>query len=58
MVKDDVPMNRRYEFIAGCAGGLEELVRGEIQQFGGVDIASGNGVVSWQGDLETGYRCC
>lgn len=58
MAENDAPEKRRYQFVAGCAGGLEELVRGEILEFGGAEIACGSGVVSWQGELETGYRCC
>ncbi len=54
-------MNRRmkkYEMITSCAAGLEELVEVEIKQFGGMHVACSKGMVSWQGDLESAYRCC
>jgi len=47
-----------YEQIASCAGGLEGLVEKEVEAFGGQDIVSANGVVTWRGPLESGYRCC
>ncbi len=47
-----------YEQIASCAGGLESLVEEEVLAFGGQDVVCGNGVVTWKGSLESGYRCC
>lgn len=44
--------------IASCAVGLETLVEEEVQGFGGKDIEVKTGVVTWTGELETGYRCC
>ncbi|MFW2365904.1 MAG: bifunctional 23S rRNA (guanine(2069)-N(7))-methyltransferase RlmK/23S rRNA (guanine(2445)-N(2))-methyltransferase RlmL [Desulforhopalus sp.] len=58
MVDKNSQKTGSYEFVAGCGGGLEELVQGEVLLFGGQEITCGNGVVSWQGGLETGYRCC
>ncbi len=49
---------REYNLIAGCAGGLERLVAEEISVFGGRDVHPANGVVTWRGSLESGYRCC
>ncbi|MGW8193359.1 MAG: bifunctional 23S rRNA (guanine(2069)-N(7))-methyltransferase RlmK/23S rRNA (guanine(2445)-N(2))-methyltransferase RlmL [Desulforhopalus sp.] len=51
-------MKKNYDFVAGCAGGLEELVQQEIGLFGGRQISAANGSVSWVGELHTGYRCC
>jgi 23S rRNA (guanine2445-N2)-methyltransferase / 23S rRNA (guanine2069-N7)-methyltransferase len=50
--------NKKFELIAGCASGLERLVEEEILQFGGLDVCCANGVVTWRGSLESGYRCC
>jgi len=47
-----------YEWIASCAGGMEKLVEEEIVLFGGLDVRTATGVVSWSGALESGYRCC
>ncbi len=49
---------KTYKMVAGCAGGLETLVKDEVKLFGGEDLECGNGVVSWRGRLESGYRCC
>jgi 23S rRNA (guanine2445-N2)-methyltransferase / 23S rRNA (guanine2069-N7)-methyltransferase len=49
---------KTYELIAGCASGLEKLVEEEVLLFGGKDVSCANGVVSWKGGLESGYRCC
>ena len=45
-------------FIATCGSGLESLVGDEIASFGGEEIVSTPGAVSWSGNLETGYRAC
>ena len=47
-----------YNGVATCATGVEDLVRNEIDQFGGKNIEVDKGVVSWKSDLETAYRCC
>ncbi|MBW6520993.1 MAG: bifunctional 23S rRNA (guanine(2069)-N(7))-methyltransferase RlmK/23S rRNA (guanine(2445)-N(2))-methyltransferase RlmL [Desulfoarculaceae bacterium] len=47
-----------YTLIATCAAGLEELVREEIISFGGSEIVRDRGVLTWQGDLASGYRAC
>ena len=49
---------KKYELIASCASGLERLVEEEVLQFGGLEVSSANGVVTWKGSLESGYRCC
>ena len=49
---------KEYTLIAGCAGGLEGLVANEAAGFGGQDVQPANGVVTWRGSLESGYRCC
>ncbi len=49
---------KKHEIITSCAAGLEELVESEIQQLGGISIECTRGMVSWQGDLESAYRCC
>ena len=49
---------KKYELIASCASGLEKLVEEEVLQFGGMDVNSARGVVTWKGSLESGYRCC
>lgn len=45
-------------FTAACAKGLEGLVSQEIEGFGATIIELGPGLVRWQGNLESGYRCC
>lgn len=47
-----------YSLTASCAAGLEILVSHEIKEFGGRDIKSARGLVTWQGDLESAYRTC
>jgi 23S rRNA (guanine2445-N2)-methyltransferase / 23S rRNA (guanine2069-N7)-methyltransferase len=49
---------KTYELIASCASGLETLVEEEVLLFGGEDVSCANGVVTWKGGLESGYRCC
>ncbi|MGB3224987.1 MAG: bifunctional 23S rRNA (guanine(2069)-N(7))-methyltransferase RlmK/23S rRNA (guanine(2445)-N(2))-methyltransferase RlmL [Desulforhopalus sp.] len=49
---------KTYELIASCASGLEKLVEEEVLLFGGEDVSCANGVVTWKGGLESGYRCC
>ncbi|MFT5699443.1 MAG: 23S rRNA (guanine2445-N2)-methyltransferase / 23S rRNA (guanine2069-N7)-methyltransferase [Desulforhopalus sp.] len=49
---------KMYNLVATCATGVEPLVRDEIDQFGGNNIEVGKGVVTWESDLETAYRCC
>jgi 23S rRNA (guanine2445-N2)-methyltransferase / 23S rRNA (guanine2069-N7)-methyltransferase len=44
--------------VATCAAGLESLVHDEITSFGGREIIQAKGVVTWQGDLASGYRAC
>jgi 23S rRNA (guanine2445-N2)-methyltransferase / 23S rRNA (guanine2069-N7)-methyltransferase len=43
---------------ATCAVGLEELIKGEIEGFGGRDVSCGKGVVFWRGELASAYRSC
>jgi 23S rRNA (guanine2445-N2)-methyltransferase / 23S rRNA (guanine2069-N7)-methyltransferase len=43
---------------ASCAAGLEGLIAQEVELFGGRDIALAKGVVTWRGDLASGYRAC
>jgi 23S rRNA (guanine2445-N2)-methyltransferase / 23S rRNA (guanine2069-N7)-methyltransferase len=50
--------SQQYTLIATCATGLEELVRNEIAAFGGYEISLAKGVLTWQGDLASGYRAC
>lgn len=47
-----------YTLIATCAAGLEDLVHDEIVSCGGQDIVRAKGVLTWQGDLASGYRAC
>ncbi len=47
-----------YQLTASCARGLEGLVEEEVSGFGGQEVRSAAGVVSWRGSLESGYRCC
>ena len=49
---------KMYNVVATCATGVESLVRDEIHQFGGKNIEEKKGVVTWESDLETVYRCC
>lgn len=43
---------------ATCGAGTEMLVAQEISGFGGDEIITGKGVVSWLGDLASAYRAC
>jgi len=45
-------------FAATCGAGTESLVVEEIETFGASDVVEGKGVVSWRGELESGYRAC
>lgn len=47
-----------YELVAGCAAGLEILVKEEVEIFGGHEVQFSTGVVRWRGTLESAYRCC
>jgi len=47
-----------YTLTAICAVGLEDMIRDEVQSFGGREISCGRGVVFWQGSLESAYRAC
>ncbi|MEN8199284.1 MAG: THUMP domain-containing protein, partial [Thermodesulfobacteriota bacterium] len=49
---------RTYSLTASCAAGLESLVAEEISGFGGREIESAKGLVTWQGDIESAYRSC
>ena len=49
---------QNYTLVATCAAGLESLVHEEITSFGGREIVRAKGVVTWQGDLASGYRAC
>lgn len=37
---------------------MENLVKGEINSFGGLEITTTPGAVTWTGHLETAYRAC
>ncbi len=50
--------NQIYSLTASCAAGLETLVANEIKEFGGQDIESARGLVTWRGTLEAAYRTC
>ena len=56
--EEDAGNSTHYEMVAGCAAGLENLVQGEVEVFGGQEVATGIGVVRWRGTLESAYRCC
>lgn len=45
-------------FTATCAGGLEELLAGEVPDFGGEMTEIAPGAVSFKGTIETAYRAC
>ncbi len=45
-------------FTATCGAGLESLLEQEIKDFGGQNIVTAPGAVSWHGQLESGYRAC
>ena len=49
---------KKFQLITSCARGLEGLVEEEVVRFGGQDVHSAGGVVTWLGTLESGYRCC
>ncbi len=45
-------------YTATCSAGMENLVGEEIHSFGGQQIKSSPGAVTWQGSLESAYRAC
>jgi 23S rRNA (guanine2445-N2)-methyltransferase / 23S rRNA (guanine2069-N7)-methyltransferase len=45
-------------FATTCGAGLEDLTSIEIKECGGFEIQISPGAVSWQGDLEAGYKLC
>lgn len=45
-------------YVATCGAGLEKLVAEEIGMHGGTVTETKPGAVSWQGNLEAGYRLC
>jgi 23S rRNA (guanine2445-N2)-methyltransferase / 23S rRNA (guanine2069-N7)-methyltransferase len=49
---------KSYELVAGCAAGLETLVKDEVETFGGQEVQFATGVVRWRGSLQSAYRCC
>ncbi len=51
-------MKKENILVASCAAGLEHLVAKEIETFGGKNIVEEKGVVTWLGNLASGYRAC
>lgn len=47
-----------FTFSATCGAGTEDLVAQEVEQCGGNDLETGKGVITWRGNLESGYRAC
>ncbi|MDH3349377.1 MAG: THUMP domain-containing protein, partial [Desulfobulbaceae bacterium] len=47
-----------HVFTATCAGGLEDLLTGEVRACNGENISAGPGFVTWNGPLESAYRLC
>ena len=47
-----------HSFVSTCGAGLEDLVAEEISAHGGTNTLARPGAVSWQGNLEAGYRLC
>ncbi|MDW7774256.1 MAG: bifunctional 23S rRNA (guanine(2069)-N(7))-methyltransferase RlmK/23S rRNA (guanine(2445)-N(2))-methyltransferase RlmL [Desulfobulbaceae bacterium] len=45
-------------YVATCGAGLENLVADEIKEHGGTVTGTKPGAVSWEGNLEAGYRLC
>ncbi|MDH4317643.1 MAG: bifunctional 23S rRNA (guanine(2069)-N(7))-methyltransferase RlmK/23S rRNA (guanine(2445)-N(2))-methyltransferase RlmL [Desulfobulbaceae bacterium] len=45
-------------FTAVCAGGLEELLTGEVLANKGEAVTPGPGFVTWSGTMESAYRMC
>jgi len=50
--------NTYYRLAASCAIGMEVLVAGEVESFDGRNVRQSPGLVSWEGDLASGYRAC
>lgn len=46
------------QFVATCGSGLEQVVQEEIIAFGGLEVTTAPGAVSWTGALESAYRAC
>lgn len=55
---DSTVVSQMLVLSATCAAGLEDLLRDEIVSFGGLEVTVAKGVVTWQGDLASGYRAC
>lgn len=51
-------MTKIKSYVATCTNGAEKLVAKELQSFGGTVLEIKRGSVSWQGDIEAGYRSC
>jgi 23S rRNA (guanine2445-N2)-methyltransferase / 23S rRNA (guanine2069-N7)-methyltransferase len=45
-------------FFASTARGLADLLAGELQALGALDLREGRGGVSFSGTLEVAYRAC
>jgi len=49
---------QKFSMAASCARGMEDLVAQEVESFGGKEPAIAHGLVSWRGELASGYRAC
>lgn len=58
LVKPKRKKKADLSFVATCGTGLEELVAREITEQGGKKTVINPGAVSWEGNLEAGYRLC
>ncbi len=48
----------KFNFVANCAVGMEDLVFNEIMAFGGQQVTKSPTLISWKGNVETAYRTC
>ena len=57
-MKNIVKMEKEKRFVATCAFGLEDMVRGEVTAFGGSEALAAAGSVAFFRVPKTAYRLC
>ncbi|MCP5328929.1 MAG: bifunctional 23S rRNA (guanine(2069)-N(7))-methyltransferase RlmK/23S rRNA (guanine(2445)-N(2))-methyltransferase RlmL [Sinobacteraceae bacterium] len=51
-------MSTSHQFLASVPRGFADLLRGELAQFGALDLRERGNAVAFTGSLETAYRAC
>lgn len=57
-IKNPGQPGKVYQLVMAYAAGLENLVREEVESFGGREMQCGGGAVRCQGTLDVAYRSC